>query len=896
MPHVPSSPAHIAVLESHAAWLARLDTPDAGALAHMAATADSVPDVLVIARFSPVSAHLAARSIELLRQSVGVPWTASVLLDPRCDPRAVAAAHEAAGGDSRIQFEQPANPAPGLLVVLEGGALPRPHGLRLFADTLARDDTARLVYADENRIGPDGEPDAPWFKPCFSPLLVRQGCLLGRMIAIRGSLRELPLLCDTMADAAAAIGAWALKLDEAQVRHVPHILFSDALPPELALPIPPPALPGPPPMVSILIPTRDGWDLLSACLRSLQRTDWPQDRMEILVIDNNSSEPTTLRGLAAMEQAGQIRVLHDPGPFNFARLNNRAARVAVGSLLVLLNNDTEILDPAWLRHLAGHAMQPGAGAVGMKLVYPDGTVQHGGIVCGIHGSASHAFTGLGARDGGMRGLANRTREILAVTGACLAVSRNAYDAVGGMDEAFPVTFNDVALCLDLHQSGRRNVMVAEPMVLHKESRTRGHDDTPEKIARGQVEQAAMLTRHPRWMREDPYYSPNLSFDTPYAPAFAPRRRTAWDVPSIRPARVMMLHTNHAMGDPVATVIGQQARALKAQGLDVIIGGPCSPRDQPYPGCRRVEIHESREAATLASEFGVDLVIAHSLTFFFIALWVGACPPVIGYDHGDPPAEWFHDAPYRRKLLSEKARVLRFCRRVLAISAAVATESRTPIDAVVPAGNGHFGRWDTRARWRHAQVRTRTRQRECFIVLARCHVDPDALSNPGADAVLATWHKVQELSPALAARSRFILCGQGDPRDAERLRAAGLEVKWDISTADLADFYLLADAYLGLSRWEGHDFGIGQALALGLPVIASDIAAHQGMGLPLTDDPAMAARLLAEIAVSRPRRVPQIQEWSEPLAMFTREVAMFCGGGSGHAIQSDRRYPTAEQTG
>ncbi len=244
--------------------------------------------------------------------------------------------------------------------------------------------------------------------------------------------------------------------------------------------------------------------------------------------------------LERFEADRRIRVIRDARQFNWSSLNNLAARESDGELLVFLNNDTKVDDPAWLKKLAVHALCPGVGAVGCKLLYPDRTVQHGGVIAGIQGIAGHAHLFLQSDEGGYCNLANITHEVSAVTGACLAVTRKNFELAGGFNENFRVAFNDFAFCLTLHKLGLRNVYVADPLLIHYESKSRGLDDTPEKLALQQAEARKALAIHSDLIRDDPYYSPNLSLWKPYEMAFAPRRRAAWDDRSSRPLKVMML--------------------------------------------------------------------------------------------------------------------------------------------------------------------------------------------------------------------------------------------------------------------------------------------------------------------------------------------------------------------
>ena len=365
----------------------------------------------------------------------------------------------------------------------------------------------------------------------------------------------------------------------------------------------------------------------------------------------------------------------------------------MGDILLMLNNDTEVLDLDWIQKLVTYALGPEVGAVGAKLLYPDRTVQHAGVVCGIQGAAAHAHVKLPASDGGYFNLARLTREIIAVTGACIAVRRSTFERVGGLDEAFRVTFSDIAFCLDVHKLGLRNIYLADPLLIHHESKTRGFDDTPEKIAEARLEAQLVRLRHPDLIRDDPSYSPCLSLDEPYRLAVAPRRRAIWSPSRSRFLKIMMLSVTHARGHGVAVVIRQQVNALLAAGYQVVIAGPITTNDFPYLACDRLDVRDPRTAAALAVEQEVDLIIAHTPPFFGVVRWIGGYAPVIAYDYGEPPPYFFQDAIARWELLADKDHCLAMSTRVLAISKAVAAESRTPVHAVMPLGNTHLGRWD-----------------------------------------------------------------------------------------------------------------------------------------------------------------------------------------------------------
>lgn len=289
------------------------------------------------------------------------------------------------------------------------------------------------------------------------------------------------------------------------------------------------ALPEKPPKVSILIPTRDGADMLRRCIKSIEsKTDYPD--FEFIIVDNQSSEPRSLKYLRELEAQG-VRVLKYDAPFNYSDINNVAAREARGEVLALLNNDLEVINPEWLAEMVSHALRPEIGAVGAKLYYPNKRVQHAGIVLGMgaHGVAGTPHRLLERKNPGYFGKASLLQCLSAVTAACLVMRRSVFEEVGGFDaQNLPVAYNDIDLCLRVREKGYRVLFTPYAELYHHESATRGSDETPEKKARFEREVAYM---HQRWgevLERDPYYSPNLSLDTDtFALAWPPRIRRPW---------------------------------------------------------------------------------------------------------------------------------------------------------------------------------------------------------------------------------------------------------------------------------------------------------------------------------------------------------------------------------
>ncbi len=264
------------------------------------------------------------------------------------------------------------------------------------------------------------------------------------------------------------------------------------------------------PTVTLIVPTRDGLDYLRPCIESLRHTDYPA--FTITVVDNGSSDADTLAYLADLEVQG-VTVLRWPYPFNFSAINNAAVREADTDLVCLVNNDIEAPDPGWLKAMVRQLMRSGVGAVGAKLLWPNGMVQHAGVQLGLHDLAGHVGNNWHATDTGYHQIATYVRSVSAVTAACLLVRRADYLAVGGMDEhAFPVAFNDVDFCLRVRSAGHRIVWTPEVTLIHAESVSRGEDDLPPKRARLDREKARLWERWQDLLFNDPYYNPNLNLD------------------------------------------------------------------------------------------------------------------------------------------------------------------------------------------------------------------------------------------------------------------------------------------------------------------------------------------------------------------------------------------------
>lgn len=438
---------------------------------------------------------------------------------------------------------------PWLLLAAAGITISK-HTLTHLQDGFQKNNKACIIYGDEDFIDHDNERMLPHFKPDFNYRLFLEQSIASEMLAIKTeNLLDMAtadeLECSSPAN---TIFGLTLRVFESygkeSIVHIPKILShrwlrgegsGNLLPSEAELierrfiisehlkrrdqdaklengiipsftrirhPVPKEQ-----PLVSIVIPTRDKADLLRQCISSIfLLSTYPN--FEILVVDNQSVEDATHS--LYKEYAGKINLIDAPFPFNFSKLVNLGVQASKGEYIILLNNDIEILSPDWIEELLSHAAQSGVGAVGAKLLYPDGKSQHSGVITGIGGVAGHSHKGFHGDDYGYFGRAQSVQEYSAVTGACIAVSRINWNNVNGFDEKLTVAFNDVDFCLRLRESGLINVWTPYVTLIHHESASRGYEDTPEKHARFIREWSFMRVRWDEILDQDPAYNPNLT--------------------------------------------------------------------------------------------------------------------------------------------------------------------------------------------------------------------------------------------------------------------------------------------------------------------------------------------------------------------------------------------------
>lgn len=437
------------------------------------------------------------------------------------------------------------------------------HALFWVTDAINQHSNIHLIYSDEDKINDAGERHDPYFKCDWNRDLFYSHNLIIHLAIYRAKLvnkvGRLQLDIEGAQDYALAL-RFLEHIKPEQIYHIPRVLYhwrvhteTTALLPDAkpyAMKLEEKALnehfhrknikaaaefighgcrvhynlPDNLPLVSLIIPTRNGLHLIRQCIESiLKKTSY--SNYEILIIDNGSDDHETLRYLDRLGDTSNIRVINDERcPFNYSALNNNAVKLVQGEFIGLINNDIEVISSDWLSEMISHAQRPEVGAVGAMLYYPDNHIQHAGVILGMGGIAGHAYKRQPRGEYGYFGRAKLVQELSAVTAACLIIRKSAYLSVGGLNETdLPVAYNDIDFCLRLQEAGYKNIWTPYAELYHHESATRGYEDTPEKKARFAKEKDYMKKRWGDVLLNDPAYNPNLSLKhTDFRLAWPPR--------------------------------------------------------------------------------------------------------------------------------------------------------------------------------------------------------------------------------------------------------------------------------------------------------------------------------------------------------------------------------------
>jgi GT2 family glycosyltransferase len=421
------------------------------------------------------------------------------------------------------------------IVPVRAGDVLSEAALFRFAEALQTAGPASLLYGDHDIVERNGKRCRPWFKPEWNEEMFLAQDYLSPAVAIRTAHAR-----ESIGETTADIADFELVMAAAEaaqglIVHVPHVLWHvdpanacgpgsariDALTRHLA-PRGATVNEGPfgtakvtwplseTPLVSIIVPTRDKVQLLRNCIDSLL-TKTLYRNFEVIVVDNKSTETESLDYLSSIDRHDRVRVLQYDHAYNFSAINNVATQLASGTYLCFLNNDTEVIDGVWLEEMLRYAIRPEVGAVGAKLLYPDGRIQHAGVAVGLGNAAGHSHRFTPNDDPGYFAQAHVSHYVTAVTAACLVVDRAKFEAVGRFDaESLAIAYNDVDLCLKLQDAGWRNVYVPHAVLLHHESASRGDDMAPEHLARYRRELRTLQDRWSTQTYQDRVHHPGLA--------------------------------------------------------------------------------------------------------------------------------------------------------------------------------------------------------------------------------------------------------------------------------------------------------------------------------------------------------------------------------------------------
>lgn len=551
---------------SYQSWAAKFSTPSEQQLAAYREQAGIKPVPLIsvlIPTYNPDPKHLEEALQSVLSQSY--PWLEICIADDASTaPKTREIIERYATRDGRIKttyrtqnghISAATNSALDLasgdyIALLDQDDLLAPHALSVMVAELREHPDAEIIYSDEDKIDNRGWRSNPHFKPDWNHTLALAQNYVCHLLMIKRSLVQ-------------SVGGFRQGLEGAQdhdlllrcvervspmaIRHVPQILYHwrvherstarslDSKPyaqlngckavqqhlDRMGIPakveldgmfyrvrhMPPAQWP----RVSVVIPTRDRPELLAKCLSTvIARTDYPD--IEFCIVDNGTQDAEAKAWLQRLSSDPRVSVIRDENPFNYSALNNLAVAQSTGSVLCLLNNDIEVTDASWLREMVSVLMQSGVGIVGSRLFYPDGTLQHAGVIVGLGGTAGHLFRGQKRDDIHYMHRSMLRQELSAVTAACLVTRKEVYEQLGGLDPGFAVAFNDIDYCLRARKHGWKVIYDPHAEMIHHESASRGRDRTPEQKTRLSSEKARLIDRHADFIAHDPAYNPNLTIE------------------------------------------------------------------------------------------------------------------------------------------------------------------------------------------------------------------------------------------------------------------------------------------------------------------------------------------------------------------------------------------------
>lgn len=549
-------------------WISKFETPlfvDQKALKKKQSTFDLLPLITVVLPVYNTKEKYLRQAIESVQDQIYENWELCIVDDASSAPHIKPLLEEYSATDSRIKTvfsksnehiagasNRALNIASGEYVAfLDHDDTLAKHALHAVVERINDSPSSQIIYSDEDKIDENNVRYSPHFKSAWNQDLFYSYNYICHFTVIRRELISKVGGFRSGVDGSQDYDLLLRVLEQSKfknISHIPHVLYhwraiegstatgSDqknyttaagikalddhfsSLGQEnvnvgmsvkenlyrIQYPIP-----DVPPLVSLLIPTRNGLKYLKPCVDSIiEKTLYKN--YEIIILDNQTDDPETLQYLRRIELLENVRVeLYDEA-FNYSAINNFGVQCANGEIIGLINNDIEVIDSDWLSEMVSQVSRDEIGCVGAKLLYEDRRLQHAGVILGMGGVAGHSFIGLSEYDPGYYYRAQLVQNYSAVTAACLLLKKSIFNEVGGLDEEnFKVAFNDVDLCLKVREAGYRNLWTPHATLFHFESKSRGYEDTLEKQKRFASETAAMKLKWSKSLSSDPYYSPNL---------------------------------------------------------------------------------------------------------------------------------------------------------------------------------------------------------------------------------------------------------------------------------------------------------------------------------------------------------------------------------------------------
>ena len=418
--------------------------------------------------------------------------------------------------DSRIKLAGPElSELNEWIIELEAGTRLHDAALFVLSTSINENPDNQIIYSDHDHVDDLGRFRDPHMKPDWNADLF---AAMNYMKPLAACSKELWLSHRDKSSSQHSFLIEATRnLSNEKIFHIPNVLASVEITDDYSHLKPPCERifrdpPSPAPKVSILVPSRDQGHMIERCLESLfDKTDYPN--YEVVLIDHETSEPKALRVIEEFKTKDNFQVVDFSGVFNFSAMINNAVEVAQGQVLLLLNNDTEVVDPGWLTEIVSQVSRPEVGIVGALLVFNDDTIQHAGVHPDPEGFMTHGHKHWPRESAGYFSRLLAVHEVAAVTGACLAIRKDTWDLLDGLDEKnLPVAYNDIDLCLKARKAGLKIIFTPYAYLVHHESISRGIDLEPEKNLRLQKELNVMHDRWGKMLSSDPAYNPNLDFN------------------------------------------------------------------------------------------------------------------------------------------------------------------------------------------------------------------------------------------------------------------------------------------------------------------------------------------------------------------------------------------------